>query len=116
MANGLNKVILIGRVEALPEMRYTPAGVPVSLLRIKAPRPWPSERKPDRQVWETFQVVIWEALAERAFHDVEVGDLVYVEGYFQTRNWLDDQRAHQARTELVATDIKTFSPDIDKLS
>ena len=114
MDNGLNKVMIIGRAKQAPEMRYTPAGVPVSLLQVAVPRPWRDDRGEEHDTQEVFQIVTWEALAERVFQTVTPGAQVYVDGFLQERNWLDQQGNRCSRTELVAEDVKVFVPSADR--
>jgi len=113
MDNGLNKVMIIGHAKQAPEMRYTPAGVPVSLLQVAVPRPWRDDQGEEHDTQEVFQIVAWEALAERVFQTVTPGVQLYVDGFLQERSWLDKQGNRCSRTELVAADIKVFSPPAD---
>jgi single-strand DNA-binding protein len=63
MARGLNKVMLIGRLGADPEIRYTPDGTPVANFSLATDSPI---KKGDQ--WETetewHRIVAWRRLAE----------------------------------------------------
>ncbi len=110
MDHGLNKVMIIGRVEQAPEMRYTPAGIPVSLVQVSVPRPWRDEQGEEHSTHEIFQVVAWKTLAEHVYKTVVIGAQVYVDGFLQVRSWLDQAGKRCQRTELVAAEIKVFLP------
>ena len=60
----LNRVVLVGRLTADPEMRYTPQGVAVAQMRIAVNR----VTKDEQGNYETdfFNVVAWRRSAEFA--------------------------------------------------
>jgi single-strand DNA-binding protein len=106
MARDLNKVMLIGRLGADPEMRYTPSGSPVTTFRVAASRQWRDSGGETREETEWFSVVAWNKLAEICNQYLTRGTRVYLEGRLQTRSW-DDQQSGQARyrTEVIASDM-----------
>jgi len=73
----LNRVILIGRLVADPELRYTPSGVPVANLRIAVDRSFTNaagERETD-----FINIVAWRQRAEFAAN--YLGHILhYIEG------------------------------------
>ncbi|NDY42049.1 single-stranded DNA-binding protein [Dissulfurirhabdus thermomarina] len=105
MARGLNKVMLIGRLGADPEIRYTSSGTAVANLRIATDSP---VKRGDQ--WETVtewhRVVAWNRLAEICGEYLGKGRLVYVEGRLQTRSWEDQDGNKRWSTEIVARDIQ----------
>ncbi|WP_298817741.1 single-stranded DNA-binding protein [Chloroflexus sp.] len=106
MARDLNKVLIIGRLGADPELRYTATGTPVATFRVAAGRQW---RDPDGHLHdetEWFQVVAWNRLAEICSQYLRRGARVYVEGRLQTRAWEDAQTGQpRSRVEVVAQDV-----------
>ena len=64
----MNRVILIGRLTADPEVRYTPNGVPVASLRIAVDRPQSSESRAQGQEKQTdfIDLTAWRQSAEFA--------------------------------------------------
>jgi len=107
MAKGLNKVMLIGRLGADPEIRYTAGGTAVVNLRIATDSPvkrgdsWESET-------EWHRVVAWDRLAEFCGEYLSKGRLVYVEGRLRTRSWEDQEGNKRWTTEIVARDIQAL--------
>lgn len=101
----LNRVVLVGRLTADPETKYTPAGVPVASLRIAVDR----FTKNDQGEYETdfFNVTAWRRTAEFAQNYLTKGRLVSVDGRLQTRSWVD-QASGQKRTafEIVADNLE----------
>ncbi len=101
----LNRVVLVGRLTADPEMKYTPAGVPVASLRIAVNR----VTKNDQGDYEAdfFNVTAWRRTAEFCSNYLTKGRLISIDGRLQTRSWVD-QASGQKRTafDIVADNIE----------
>ena len=98
----LNVVSLMGRLVADPELKHTPAEVPVTTFRIAVDRSYVKsgeERKAD-----FFTVVAWRATAEFVNKYFTKGSMIAVEGTLQSRNYEKDG---QKRTvyEVVANAV-----------
>jgi single-strand DNA-binding protein len=106
MARDLNKVMIIGRLGADPEMRYTPSGSPVTTFRVAVGRQWRDGNGESRDETEWFSVVAWNKLAEICGQYLAKGARVYLEGRLQTRSWEDQQSGQtRYRTEVIANDM-----------
>ena len=65
MARGVNKVILIGNLGSDPEVKYTPAGVPVVNFNLATSESWSDRATGERQErTEWHRLVLWRKLAE----------------------------------------------------
>ncbi|MHB8312214.1 MAG: single-stranded DNA-binding protein [Candidatus Dormibacteria bacterium] len=110
MAGSLNRVMLIGRCTADPEMRYLPSGQPVTQLRIATNRYSTSQEGERREFTDYHDVVVWNMggrkLAELAGQYLKKGSLVYIEGRIQTRSWDGQDGQKRYRTEINASDIQ----------
>jgi len=103
MSGSVNKVILIGRLGADPEVRRLQDGKPVVNLRVATSDTWrdknTGERK-ERSEWH--RVVIWnEGLCKIAESYLRKGSSVYIEGALQTRKWTDQAGVEKYSTEVV---------------
>jgi single-strand DNA-binding protein len=98
----VNKVILIGRLGADPEIRYTPSGRAVANFRIATNETWKNKdgQQQERTEWHT--IVIWDKQAEIAAEYLKKGSRVYIEGRLQTRSWEGQDGAQRRTTEVVA--------------
>lgn len=106
MARDLNKVMIIGRLGADPEMRYTTSGSPVTSFRVAAGRQWRDTGGETREETEWFSVVAWNKLAETCNQYLTKGARVYIEGRLQTRSWEDQQSGQtRYRSEVIANDM-----------
>ena len=101
MAKTINRVEMLGRVGADPEMRYTEGGAAVTRLRVATDRPR-SNGATDTD-WHT--VVCWEKLAEAVNEYVEKGQRVYVAGRLAQNSWEGDDGQRRHRTEIHAQEV-----------
>ena len=103
MAGSLNKVILIGRLGADPEVRRLNSGDAVVNLRIATSESWRDKNSGERRErTEWHSVVIFnEQLAKVAEQYLRKGSLVYLEGQLQTRKWQDQNGQDRYTTEIV---------------
>src|SRR4030042_1455090 len=100
----LNRVILIGRLVADPELRYTPSGVPVANCRIAVDRPFKNaagERETD-----FINIVAWRQRAEFAANYLGKGRLVAIDGRLQIRQWTTQDGQKRSTAEVVADDVQ----------
>lgn len=126
MADGVNKVILVGNLGTDPEMRYTSNGSAVTSFRMAVSRSFGSDDGRKEET-EWFSVVTWNKLAEILGQHLQKGRKVYVEGRLATRSWdgKDDGVKHY-KTEVIANQVvfldranngdggdSGFYPDID---
>lgn len=102
----LNKVILIGRLTADPQLRTTTAGQPVASLSVATNRTWTNKQGERQEDTQFHNVVVWGRQAEIANQFLKKGSLVMVEGRLQTRAWQDKQGQNRTTTEIVCERIQ----------
>lgn len=124
MADGLNKVFLIGNLGRDPEMRYTANGSAVTNFTLAINRSYGAEDG-RREETEWAQIVVWNKLAELCGQHLEKGRKVYIEGRMATRSWDGPDGQKRYRTEVVASQVlfldkrgdgapvSDFDPDVD---
>ena len=105
----VNKVILIGRLGADPEIRYTPSGAEVATFRIATSESWTNKSGEKEERTEWHRIVAWRGLAKICGEFLSKGKLVYVEGRLRTRSWEDRDGNKRTTTEVEATDMKMLS-------
>jgi single-strand DNA-binding protein len=105
MAEGLNKVMLIGNLGQQPELRHTGSGQGVLSLRLATNERFKTRdgEWTDRTEWHT--VVVWGKRAEGLAKVVDKGTHLYIEGKLQTRQWEDKQGQKRYTTEVVARQV-----------
>jgi single-strand DNA-binding protein len=96
----VNRVTLVGRVVATPELRTTGSGISVTTIRIATN---------DREVPEFHDVVLWRQHAEFAAQYMAKGRLAYIEGRLQTRTWEGADGSKRRAVEVVADRFQALS-------
>jgi single-strand DNA-binding protein len=102
----VNKVILIGRLGADPEMRRTADGTPVATFRIATTESWKNKDGSKAEQTEWHRIVAWRKLGEIAGEYLRKGKLVYVEGRIQSREYEDREGIKRKTFEIVANNMK----------
>lgn len=105
MTRCLNKTLLIGRLGRDPEMRYTPAGRPVTTFSVGVTRNWNTSDGEKKSETEWFNIVAWANLAEICKQYLFKGSLVYIEGRLQSRHWEDNEGHRHSSVEIVANEM-----------
>lgn len=85
MAN-LNKVLLIGRLTADPELRRTPNDIPVASFTLAVNRRYSQNAQ---QQADFIDIVCWRNNAEFAAKYFTKGMAAFVSGTLQIRSWKD---------------------------
>jgi len=101
----INKVILIGRLGADPEIRYTLDGRPVAIFRIATNEV--RIRNGEKEILtEWHRIVAFGRLAEICGEYLSKGSQVYIEGRLRTRKFEDRQGIQRYITEIVANTLQ----------
>ncbi len=104
MAGSLNKVLLIGRLGADPEIKQMVNGKNVARLSIATSQSWKDKTSGERkEKTEWHRVVIFnEGLVSVVQQYLKKGANVYVEGQLSTRKWKDEKTGQDKySTEIV---------------
>jgi len=107
--SGVNKVFLVGRLGADPELRSTPAGQQVATLSLATSEAWTDRDGKRQERTEWHRIVLWQKLAELAAQYLTKGSQVCIEGKIQTRQWEKDGEKRYS-TEIVGQQM-TFLGD-----
>lgn len=102
----VNKVILVGRLGADPEVRYTPDGTMVTNFRLATDEQWKDKSGERVQKTEWHRIVTFGKLAEISGSYLVKGKLVFVEGRIQTKAWDDKDGVKHYSTEIVASGMR----------
>lgn len=110
---GVNKVILVGRLGADPEVRYTPSGVAVANFNMATSEEWKDKNTGEKkEQTEWHRIVAWRRLGEICGEYLKKGRQVYIEGSLQTRSWEDKEGNKRYTTEVIAYKMQMLgSPD-----
>lgn len=98
----LNKVLIVGRVTADPQLRTTPGGQSVTTLGVATNRTWVDKNNQKQEETEFHNVVIWGRQAEVATQFLTKGATVLIEGRLRTRSWTDKNGQQRKTTEIMS--------------
>ena len=104
MSGSLNKVQLIGRLGADPEIKQMVNGKNVARLRVATSQSWKDKSTGERkEKTEWHRVVIFnEGLVNIVQQYLKKGANVYLEGQLSTRKWKDEKSGQDKySTEVV---------------
>ena len=104
--SNLNKVLLIGRLGADPELRYTADGVPVATFNVATSETFKDRGGTKQERTEWHRVVAWRKLGEIAGEYLKKGKLVYIEGKIQSREYEGKDGAKRKTFEIIASEMK----------
>ena len=104
MAGSLNKVLLIGRLGADPEIKEMVNGKSVARLSLATSQSWKDKNtgeKKEKTEWPRI-VVFNEGLVNVVKQYLKKGAQIYVEGQISTRKWKDESTGQDKySTEVV---------------
>lgn len=109
MAN-LNKVLLIGRLTADPELRHTASNLPVTSFTLAINRRF---SKGEQQQADFIDIVCWRNNAEFASKYFKKGMAAFVSGSLQVRTWKDNQGNNRRTYEVIADEVQFAEPRKD---
>ncbi len=104
MADGLNKVMLLGNLGADPELRMTSGGQVVLSLRLACSESYLDKDKRRQERTEWVNVTVWGKRGEALAKLLTKGSRVFVEGGLRTSSY-DKDGDKRYRTEVVASDV-----------
>ncbi len=100
----MNRVTLVGRLTAKPELRYTGSNLPYARFTIAVNRTF---RNNDGQAEADFiSVIVWRKQAENVCNFLDKGRLVSVDGRLQTGSYTDKDGNRRYTTDVVADSVQ----------
>jgi single-strand DNA-binding protein len=99
----LNKVVLIGRLCADPDLRYTASGIAVARFTLAVDRGFKNQAG-EREA-DFIPITIWRTQAENCAKYLQKGRLVAVAGRIQTGYYDKDGQRHYT-TDVVADEVR----------
>lgn len=106
----VNKVILLGRLGADPEIRYTLDGKPVAVFRIATNEVFVKNGEKET-ITEWHRLVAFGRLAEICGEYLSKGSRVYVEGKLRTRKFEDRNGQTRFITEVWVQNLQILDRD-----
>lgn len=103
----INRVVLVGRLVADPELRYTPNGVASCKFRVAVNR---SFKNDGEQQADFISCVAWRKQAENLANFQRKGNLIGLEGKIQTGSYEGQDGKRVYTTDVVVDSIQFLEP------
>lgn len=100
----MNKVLLIGRLTANPELRYTISNNAVTTFSIAVDRNFKNED--GNKEADFINIVAWNKKAELIHQYLKKGDRVGIGGRLQVRKYQNERGENRYVTEVVADEVE----------
>jgi single-strand DNA-binding protein len=105
MAEGLNRVMLLGNLGADPELRFTQGGQAVLNLRLATTESYLDRDKVRKERTDWHNVVIWGKRAEALGKILSKGSSIFIEGSLRTSSYDDRDGNKRYKTEVIANNV-----------
>lgn len=102
----VNKVILVGRLGADPEVRYSGSGTAVTNFRLATDRSWKDKSGELQKETEWHRCVAFGRTGEVCGEYLHKGSQIYVEGRIRTRDWEDKDGNKRWTTEITVEQMR----------
>jgi single-strand DNA-binding protein len=99
-----NRIVLVGRLTADPEMRYTQNGLPVVNFTLAVNRSF--NNKDGEKETDFIDIVAWRGLAETCTNYLKKGYMVVAEGRLQIRSYEDSQGIRRKVSEVISDNVR----------
>src|SRR6185295_11369323 len=105
MAEGLNRVMLLGNLGADPELRFTQGGQAVLNMRLATTESYLDKDKVRRDRTDWHNIVVWGKRGEALAKILTKGSNLFVEGSIRTSSYDDRDGNKRYKTEIIANNI-----------
>ena len=111
----LNKIIIMGRMTADPELKTTQTGTPVVSFTLAVDRNFKDKQTGERAV-DFIPCTAWRGTAEFVSRYFNKGRMAVVEGSLQMRKWTDKDGNKRTSAEVVAENVYFGDTKTDGIS
>lgn len=112
--SNLNRVMMIGRLTADPELRRVGNAKQLSQFGLATNYNWKDDAGQWNEGVDFHRIVAWDKLGTRISAAYKKGDQVYIEGKLRTRSWTNQQGEKQWSTEVVAQRVLSMMSSAGK--
>ena len=99
----MNRVCLVGRLTAKPELRYTGSNIPYTRFSLAVNRTF-NNAQGERQA-DFINIVVWRRQAENVANYLDKGSQVSIDGRIQTGSYTAQDGSKRYTTDVVIENI-----------
>lgn len=103
----INRTVLVGRLTADPDLKYTPSGVPMVKFTLAVNRIHKAEGQPEA---DFIRCIAWRKQAENLANYMKKGSMIGLEGRIQTGSFEGQDGNRVYTTDVVADSIQFLEP------
>lgn len=96
----MNRVSLVGRLTAKPELRYTNSQIPYTKFSIAVSRPFSKDET------DFINITVWRKPAENVCNYLDKGSLISVDGRIQTGSYTDKDGSKKYTFDVVSDNVQ----------
>ena len=100
----MNRVCLVGRLTAKPELRYTGGNVPYTRFSLAVNRTFTNSQG-EREA-DFINIIVWRRQAENVANYLDKGSQVSIEGRIQTGSYTAQDGSKRYTTDVVADNVQ----------
>ena len=100
----MNRVCLVGRLTAKPELRYTGGNIPYTRFSLAVNRTF-NNAQGEREA-DFINIVVWRRQAENVANYLDKGSRVSIEGRIQTGSYTAQDGSKRYTTDVVADNVQ----------
>ena len=109
----INRVVLMGRMVADPELKTTNTGVSVTSFRRAVDRAY--VKSGEQRQTDFFDIVAWRSTAEFVCRNFGKGSLIALDGQLQSRSYITKEGQNRTAIEVVADNVSFTGERRDQL-
>ena len=99
----LNTAIVMGRLTADPELKFTPNNIAVTSFTLAVNRSYAKSREESQT--DFIDIVAWRSTAEFITKYFKKGSMIIIQGEIQTRTYQDKDGNKRKACEVVANNV-----------
>ncbi len=100
----MNRVCLVGRLTAKPELRYTGGNVPYTRFSLAVDRTF-NNAQGERET-DFINIIVWRRQAENVANYLDKGSRVSIDGRIQTGSYTAADGSKRYTTDVVADNVQ----------
>ena len=101
----VNKAIVLGRVGAVPELKYTAGQMAVCTFNLATTEKYKAGGE-DKEETTWHRIVVWGAMGELCSKVLVKGDKVFIEGRMRLKTWTDKDNNQRSTLEIHTTHVE----------
>tara|TARA_R100000808_G_scaffold10607_1_gene28060 strand:+ start:3452 stop:3850 length:399 start_codon:yes stop_codon:yes gene_type:complete len=110
MSRGINKVMVMGRLGENPQVRKEDENNPIVGMRLATTRQWKDKEGNKKEETTWHSVSLFGSQARFARDYCVKGNMVYVEGYLQSRSWENDAGEKKYDYSIKGERVENYTP------